>query len=85
MNYRHAYLGPNIDAEVVHRQARDRMTDKHRPDERQSTVVHHHPHRIPCKDNEHTVYDYRDQSVKDKIYVEDGFTMWGQPDPAVKR
>lgn len=84
MKYRHAYLGPGIDADVVHSQARDRLYDR-REDSRESTVVHHHPHREVCKDHDHTVYDHRDQSTTDKVRVEDGYAMWEQPDPAVKR
>lgn len=81
---RHSYLGKGIDAEVVHRQARDRMTDR-REDSREDTVVHHHAHKETCKGHEHTVYTHADQAIKDKIYVDDGYQMWGQADPAVKR
>jgi hypothetical protein len=78
---RHSYLGTMIDAEVVHSQARSRMTENRDPG---STVVHHHGSNKPCKEREHTIYDHNDQTVKDKVFIEDGYAMWSIPDPAMK-
>lgn len=82
MKFRHAYLPPGIDQDTVHLQARGRMTDYR---SKESTVVHHHREAEPCKDTEHTVYDHRDESVTEKVYVEDGYATWRQPDPLVKK
>lgn len=75
----HSYLVPGVtDDEVVHRQARDRMVDKRAPE---STVVHHHPERTPCEDQEHTVYTHEDEQIKDKVYVSgDPYEMWFRKD-----
>lgn len=77
LDARHSYIGVGIDAEVVHRVARSRMTDSRH---KESTVVHHHPHKLPCKDHEHTVYTHADQKVVDKVYVDDPYEMWFKKD-----
>jgi len=80
----HSYLGTYVDAEVIHRQARDRMSNRIEAD-RESTVVHHHGSNIRCIDREHTVYTHQDQKTTDKVFVDDGYTMWGVADPMRKK
>jgi hypothetical protein len=80
----HSYLGTYVDAEVIHRQARDRMSNRLEADQ-EDTVVHHHGSNIRCRGREHTVYTHADQKISDKVFVEDGYTMWGIADPKKKR
>jgi hypothetical protein len=77
----HSYIGNHVDAAVMADQANRRMGDYR---DACSTIVHHHAHSVPCKGKEHTVYDHRDKSTTEKVFIEDGYEMWGVKDPAVK-
>jgi hypothetical protein len=77
----HSFYATNIDTQVIHNQALFKMRDYRDPS---STVVHHHKSAVPCKDQDHTVYDHRDASVTDHVRVDDAFAMWGIADPFKK-
>lgn len=55
-SWHHYFHGEGVDMAKVYADANEAMTDYKSPG---SSIVHDHPHGVPCDDQPHVVYDHQ--------------------------